>query len=252
MNANYRRQQFFLKNSLRGSSLVQILIYANLILFTLMVLHGTVRGLGMQAILNPPIDLMVHWGGQYWPWVLQHGEWWRCITYAFTHGGLIHLGFNMVVLYQVGPLLEAEIGWSRLLSVYTFSTIIATLAGLFWHPVSVVVGASGAIFGLIGLSVSFYHRVGGAIGLQRRNFMFQWALMAFIFGLRRRRRQRGTPRRCGCRGTAWLDHAGQYSQPAQNRRTVQEPGTGLPGPDRYQYRDDPGILAERMRSGYGT
>ena len=182
MNANYRRQQFFLKNSLRGSSLVQILIYANLILFTLMVLHGTVRGLGMQAILNPPIDLMVHWGGQYWPWVLQHGEWWRCITYAFTHGGLIHLGFNMVVLYQVGPLLEAEIGWSRLLSVYTFSTLIATLAGLFWHPVSVVVGASGAIFGLIGFSVSFYHRVGGAIGIQRRNFMFQWALMAFIFG----------------------------------------------------------------------
>ena len=182
MNAQYRRQQLFLRNSLRGNSLIQILIYTNLILFTLMVLHGTVRGLGMQAILNPPADLMVHWGGQYWPWVLNHGEWWRCITYAFTHGGLIHLGFNMVVLYQVGPLLEAEIGWSRLFTVYTCSTILATVAGLFWHPVSVVVGASGAIFGLIGFSVSFYHRIGGALGIQRRNFMFQWALMAFIFG----------------------------------------------------------------------
>ncbi len=183
MNAFNRRQQFFLKNSLRGNSLVQILIYANLILFTLMVLHGTILGLGMQAIMNPPSRLMVHWGAQYWPMVLDNGEWWRCITYAYTHGGLIHVGFNMVVLYQVGPLLESEIGWSRLMTVYTFSAIIATLAGLFWHPISVVVGASGAIFGLIGFSVSFYHRVGGGIGLQRRNFMFQWALMAFVFGL---------------------------------------------------------------------
>lgn len=182
MNARYRQQKFFLKNTLRGSSLVQILIYANLILFTLMVLHGTILGLGMRVILNPPTDLMAHWGAQYWPWVLNNGEWWRCITYAFTHGGLIHLGFNMVVLYQVGPLLETEIGWTRLLSVYTFSTIIATVAGLLWHPVSVVVGASGAIFGLIGFSISFYHRVGGGIGLQRRNFMFQWAVMAFFFG----------------------------------------------------------------------
>ena len=182
MNAHHQRQQFFLKSSLRGNSLVQILIYANLILFTLMVLHGTIIGLGMQAIMHPSPRLLVHWGGQYWPLVLEHGEWWRCITYAFTHGGLIHLGFNMVVLYQVGPLLESEIGWTRLLTVYIFATIIATVAGLFWHPGIVVVGASGAIFGLIGFSVSYYHRVGGTIGIQRRNFMFQWALMAFVFG----------------------------------------------------------------------
>ncbi|MEE4254199.1 MAG: rhomboid family intramembrane serine protease [Desulfuromusa sp.] len=182
MNAQYRRQQFFLKSSLRGNSLVQILIYANLILFTLMVLHGTVLGLGMQAILHPSPRLLVHWGAQYWPLVLDSGEWWRCITYAFTHGGLIHLGFNMVVLYQVGPLLESEIGSSRLLTVYIFTALVATLAGLLWHPVTVVVGASGSIFGLIGFSISYYHRVGGGIGIQRRNFMFQWAVMAFIFG----------------------------------------------------------------------
>ncbi len=180
MNAYHRKQQFFLKSSLRGNTLVQILIYANLILFTLMVLHGTILGFGMQAIMRPSPQLLVHWGGQYWPMVLENGEWWRCITYAFTHGGLIHLGFNMVVLYQVGPLLESEIGWTRLLTVYTFATLIATVAGLFWHPVTVVIGASGAIFGLIGFSVSYYHRVGGSIGIQRRNFMFQWALMALF------------------------------------------------------------------------
>ncbi len=178
-----QRHQFFIKNSLRGRSLVQLLIYANLILFTLMVLHGTVMGTGMRVILNPHPNLLLHWGGQFWPLVLNDGQWWRCITYAFTHGGLIHLGFNMMVLYQVGPLLEAEIGWNRFMTVYTSTALVATLAGLLWHPNVMTVGASGAIFGLIGFSISYYHRVGGHIGIQRRNFMFQWAVMAFIFGI---------------------------------------------------------------------
>jgi rhomboid protease GluP len=175
-------QKLFLRNPLQGYSLVHILIYANLILFTLTVLHGTVIGLGMSAIFSPPTQLLVHWGAQYWPLVLNNGEWWRCLTYAYTHGGIIHLGFNMMVLYQVGPLLESEIGWTRLMTLYTFSALIATLAGLFWHPNTPVVGASGAIFGMIGFSISFYHRVGGSLGIQRRNFMFQWAMMAFVFG----------------------------------------------------------------------
>jgi rhomboid protease GluP len=183
LSADYRRQKFFLHNSLRGHSLVQILIYVNLILFTLMALHGTALGLGMRALLNPPAQLLIHWGGQYWPYVLNNGEWWRCLTYAYMHGGLIHLAFNMLVLYQVAPLLESEIGWTRFFTVYTLSAIVATLAGLFWHPATPVVGASGAIFGMIGFSVSYYHRVGGSLGIQRRNFMFQWALMAFLFGL---------------------------------------------------------------------
>ncbi|MBE9486396.1 MAG: rhomboid family intramembrane serine protease, partial [Chloroflexi bacterium] len=182
MNAYYRQNKFFIRNPLSGHSLVQVLIYSNLILFSLMVLHGTVLGLGMRTILNPPTQLLLHWGAQFWPLVLENGEWWRCLTYAYTHGGIIHLGFNMMVLYQVGPLLEAEIGWTRVLSVYSLTTIVATVAGFFWHPHVPVVGASGAIFGLIGFSVSYYHRIGGAIGIQRRNFMFQWAVMAFIFG----------------------------------------------------------------------
>ncbi len=182
MNAYRQTGQIFRFNSLRGSSLVQILIYVNLTLFTLMVLHGTILGLGMRAIMNPPTELLIHWGGQFWPLVLQHGEWWRCITYAYTHGGLIHIGFNMVVLYQVGPLLEMELGWQRFMTLYTVTAIAATLAGLVWHPMVPVVGASGSLFGMIGFSVSYYHRIGGQLGLQRRNFMFQWAVMAFVFG----------------------------------------------------------------------
>jgi len=176
-------QAFFRRNTLRGHSLVQILIYINLGLFTLMVLHGTILGLQMQAIFSPPTQLLLHWGGQFWPLVLQQNQWWRCITYAYTHGGLIHIGFNMLVLYQIGPMIEDEIGWRRFFTLYTLCGLLATVAGYFWHPMAPVVGASGAIFGLIGFSVSYYHRMGGSSAIQHRNFMFQWAVMAFVFGL---------------------------------------------------------------------
>lgn len=164
-------------------SVARTLIFVNLILFTLMVLHGTVMGLQMKAIMNPPTNLLIHWGGQFWPLVLNQNQWWRCITYAFTHGGMIHLAFNMVVLYMVGPRLEFEIGKAPFIVLYVFTAITGTLAGLLWHPMTPVVGASGALFGLIGFSVAYYHRIGTSIAIQMRNFMAQWALFAFIFGL---------------------------------------------------------------------
>jgi rhomboid protease GluP len=176
-------QSLFRRNSLSGHSLVHTLIYLNLGLFTLMVLHGTILGLQMQAIFNPPTQLLLHWGAQFWPLVVQHNQWWRCITYAYTHGGLMHIGFNMLVLYQIGPMIEAEIGWRRFFTLYTLCGFLATVAGYFWHPMVTVVGASGAIFGLIGFSISYYHRIGGALAIQHRNFMVQWAVMAFVFGL---------------------------------------------------------------------
>lgn len=181
MNAHYQRQKFFITRSLRGHSLVQILIYANLIMFTLMVLHGTVLGLGMRVILNPPPQLLAYWGAQYWPYAL-HGEIWRCLSYAYMHGGIIHLGFNMVVLYQVGPLIESEIGWQRFFVIYSVTAVLATLAGLIIHPQVIVVGASGALFGIFGFAVSYYHRIGGSLGIQRRNFLFQWIVIALVFG----------------------------------------------------------------------
>jgi rhomboid protease GluP len=182
-----RNSQNFLRNlrnpSQSGISLIKIIIFTNLALFTAMVLQGAAAGMGLRPLLNPSTELLVHSGAQYWPWVLNDGQWWRCITYAFTHGGLIHLGFNMLVLYQIGPLVEFEVGRSRFIFLYVFAALTATIAGLFWHPMTPVVGASGSLFGLIGFAVAFYHRMGDSIALQRRNFMFQWAVFAFIFGL---------------------------------------------------------------------
>lgn len=161
----------------------RLLIGINLLWFTWMILRALVAGLGLGTILNPPTGLLMYFGAQRWnPEVLVFHQWWRCLTYAYTHGGLMHLGFNMVVLYQVGPLIEDHVGSARFFILYTFTALTATLLGLLWHPLVPVVGASGSLFGLIGFAVAYFHRLGNHAHTVR-NFMFQWAAIAFIFGL---------------------------------------------------------------------
>jgi rhomboid protease GluP len=162
-------------------SLSHILIGINVFLFIAMVVQGLLAGLGLGTILNPDIQLLRFAGGQLWPLTIQEGEWWRCITYAYTHGGLIHLGFNMMVLFQVGPMLERELGLSRFFTLYTLTALTATGLGYFWHPNVTVIGASGSLFGLIGFSITYFHRMGPS-GKPVRDFMLKWAVFAFVFG----------------------------------------------------------------------
>lgn len=165
-----------------GFSTSQLIIVINVVLFVLMVVNGVVAGLGLSPIFAPPTELLLAWGGQFWPAVFSYGQWWRCLTYAFTHGGVIHLAFNMIVLYQVGPLVESEIGRSRFVVLYTLTALTGTFAGYLWHPYTPVVGASTSLFGLIGFSIVYYHRL-GPNGVQLRDFMLKWAIFAFLFGL---------------------------------------------------------------------
>jgi len=169
-------------------SATRVLIAVNLLLYGLMVVQGIGGGMGPSTLLNPGGYLLIRCGAQYWPLVLTEGEWWRCITYAFSHGGLIHLAFNMIVLYQVGPMIEEEIGTIRFVILYVLTALTATFAGLGWQILYIrqwvpVVGASGSLFGLIGFAISYYHRVGGAMAHNYRNFMLRWAVIAFVFGL---------------------------------------------------------------------
>ena len=94
------------------------------------------------------------------------GEWWRLVTAMFLHASLIHLGFNMFALYWLGSIVEASLGTWRYLLVY-FVTGVAGSAGalVFSGPFAVTVGASGAIFGLLGaLLMLQYHSTGSLAG----------------------------------------------------------------------------------------
>ena len=79
------------------------------------------------------------------------GAWWQLLTSEFTHVQLLHIGVNMLALYFLGPTLESVLGRPRFLAVYLVSGLCASAAVmLFSDPRSQTVGASGAIFGLMG------------------------------------------------------------------------------------------------------
>ncbi len=113
------------------------------------------------------IDLKVlaHIGALYAPAVVEGGEWWRLLSAMFLHGGLTHLLTNMVSLFIVGRLLERFVSVFAYMTLYLISGVIGGLLSLYVHPLSIGVGASGAIFGifgaLIGVIVVNKTRMGG-------------------------------------------------------------------------------------------
>jgi membrane associated rhomboid family serine protease len=78
------------------------------------------------------------------------GDWWRVITGGFLHAGFLHLALNMYVLYVAGSILEPGIGTPRFLGIYFVSLLAGSLGALIVDPNTTTVGASGAIFGLMG------------------------------------------------------------------------------------------------------
>jgi membrane associated rhomboid family serine protease len=86
--------------------------------------------------------------GLYGPAVAD-GDWWRIVTAGFLHAGIIHIAFNMYVLFILGTLLEPGIGTARFLGVYFVSLLAGSFGALLLSPDEITVGASGAIFGLM-------------------------------------------------------------------------------------------------------
>jgi membrane associated rhomboid family serine protease len=84
---------------------------------------------------------------------IDQGEFYRLITSGFLHAGLIHIGFNMFLLYVLGQILEPAVGRVRFLALYFTSLLGGDFGALLVTPDSLTIGASGAVFGLMGAAV---------------------------------------------------------------------------------------------------
>jgi membrane associated rhomboid family serine protease len=82
-----------------------------------------------------------------------NGDVWRLVTSGFLHSGLIHLGFNMLILWQLGTMIEPAIGRVRFAVIYFVSMLCGSFGALLMSPDSPTVGASGAVFGLMAAAV---------------------------------------------------------------------------------------------------
>jgi membrane associated rhomboid family serine protease len=105
---------------------------------------------------------LVIWGANYGPWTLK-GQWWRLFTSMFLHGSLLHLAFNMFALWQVGRLVERIFGSLRFTGLYLLAGLAGSLASVLWNPHVNSVGASGAIFGIIGGLLAFIGRASSGV-----------------------------------------------------------------------------------------
>jgi rhomboid protease GluP len=125
------------------------------LVFLMMVLQGV-------PVFNPTADSVLRWGADYGPLTLQ-GQWWRMVVSTFLHFGLIHLLFNMFVLFSIGLFLESLAGSVPFVALYLVCGLGGSAASLAWHPSIVSAGASGAIFGLYGALLGFLVRHRGSI-----------------------------------------------------------------------------------------
>ena len=90
------------------------------------------------------------------------GAYWQVLTSMFTHVEVLHIGFNMVALFFLGPMLENVLGRIRFLAVYLVSGLVGSAAVMwFSEPHAQTLGASGAIFGLMGAIAVLALKVGG-------------------------------------------------------------------------------------------
>jgi rhomboid protease GluP len=125
------------------------LIAASVLVFGIMVLRGV-------SAFAPTPQQAIAFGADFGPYTLG-GQWWRLVTSMFVHFGVVHLGLNMWCLWNLGRAAERLLGRFSYLLAYFASGIFGSIASVYWHPRAAGAGASGAIFGLAGVLVTFVY-----------------------------------------------------------------------------------------------
>jgi rhomboid protease GluP len=162
------------------------IVTINVILFAVE-LMGTMqagKSGGLAILWGMNGETLVRLGACYGPSIFIGREWYRLVTAMFLHGGLIHIGFNMMVLMDLGPMVEEVYGSARFLFLYVVSGIASFAVSAFAKGLaSFSIGASGAILGLIGLLIAITSRRGGMFMKELRSRLISWVVTIFAMGL---------------------------------------------------------------------
>ena len=159
-----------------------VLLIANILMFGVtylaMISEGSAGGLSILWGIRG--EVVYRLGASFGPAIFGLHEWWRLVTAMFLHGGLIHIGFNMMALMQFGPALEELYGSARYLFLY-----VAT--GIFGFIVSAALGnyslgASGALLGLVGAMLALTSKRGGAFMRDLRSRLITSVAILFLLG----------------------------------------------------------------------
>jgi rhomboid protease GluP len=157
----------------------RVLLGMNIVIFAVSLL-ATARATGGLSLFGGISGQVLFRLGANWPGDIFNGEAWRLVTAMFLHGGLIHIGCNMMVLLNIGPNLEQVYGSPRYLFLYVVTGVagfaVSSLLGHF------SVGASGALMGLMGLMIATTTRRGGVAMKMLRGQLLMWVGSIFVIG----------------------------------------------------------------------
>ena len=103
--------------------------------------------------------------------LVANGGWWRLITAMFLHGSILHIAFNMYALWVIGTPVEQYLGRARYLGLYFVSGLAGSAGALLQSPITPVVGASGAIFGILGAMLIIEWQVTGRLAGNAATFI---------------------------------------------------------------------------------
>jgi membrane associated rhomboid family serine protease len=148
------------------------LIAINVVIYLVTVVQG-------NGLSNPGGSLYLRWL-LFGPFVA-HGGWYRLITSMFLHGFLLHIVFNMVALYFIGVPVEQYLGRARYIGLYFVSGLAGAAGALLQAPLAPTVGASGAIFGILGAMMIIEWQITGRLAGQAMTWIVINLVISFSF-----------------------------------------------------------------------
>ena len=148
------------------------LVALNVIVYLITVAQGT-------GINSPGGSLFFKWV-LYGPKVAQ-GDWWRLITAAFLHANILHIGLNMLALIWLGAPVERYLGHLQYLGLYVVSGLAGSAGALIATPHGITVGASGAIFGILGALLIIEYQATGRVTGQAFTLIVINLIFSFTF-----------------------------------------------------------------------
>lgn len=174
-----RREQRLRTAGLQFGFTTKILLLVNAGIFAASFIL-TVKSSGDAGFLGGIDGQVLHMlGAKFRLSILLESQWWRLITANFLHGSVLHLAFNSMSLFNLGPLAEQVFGTSRFVVLYLATGLAGFLASTYWSS-SLSIGASAAICGLIGALYGF-----GRLGVnsQLKSVALRWMIAIAAFGL---------------------------------------------------------------------
>jgi rhomboid protease GluP len=158
------------------------LLIANILMFGVswMAVAAAGGGGGLGILWGMGGETMYRLGASFGPSIFYGHQWWRLVTAMFLHGGLIHIGFNMMALMQFGPALEELYGSARYLFLYVVTGAFGFLVSAGFGKFSI--GASGALLGLVGVMLALTTKRGGAYMRDLKSRLLTSVVVLFVLG----------------------------------------------------------------------